>query len=96
MNRVALGLRGDDLLLEACQNPLSVGHGHTQIGDIVKTIRPVDRNDVDKRRFTVSPDLQQPLNPNHASTPDQDNRRENTALTLAPPNLRRSRRQCAK
>ena len=71
LNRVALGLRSNDLLLEASQHPLSVGHGQTQIGDIVKIIRPVDRHDVDKRRFTVSPDLHQPHNPNHASTPGQ-------------------------
>jgi hypothetical protein len=57
LNRVALGLRGNDLPLEACQHPLSVGHGQTQTGDIVKIIRPVDRHDVDKWRFTVSPDL---------------------------------------
>jgi hypothetical protein len=57
LNRVALGLRGNDLLLEACQHPLSVGHGQTQTADIVKIIRPVDRHDVNKRRFTVSPDL---------------------------------------
>jgi hypothetical protein len=57
LNRVALCLRGNDLLLEACQHPLSVGHRQTQTGDIVKIIRPVDRHDVDKRRFTVSPDL---------------------------------------
>jgi hypothetical protein len=68
---VALGLRSNDLLLEASQHPLSVGHGQTQIGDIVKIIRPVDRHDVDKRRFAVSPDLHQPHNPNHASTPGQ-------------------------
>jgi hypothetical protein len=54
---MVLGLRGNDLLLEACQHPLSVGHGQTQIADIVKIIRPVDRQDVDKRRFTVSPNL---------------------------------------
>jgi hypothetical protein len=71
MNRVAFGLRSNDLPLEASQHPLSVGHGQTQIGDIVKIIRPVDRHDVDKRRFTVSPDLHQPHNPNHASTPGQ-------------------------
>jgi hypothetical protein len=38
---------------------------------IVKIIRPVDRHDVDKRRLAVSPDLHQPHNPNHASTPGQ-------------------------
>jgi len=42
-NRLAPGLRGNDLLLEACQHPLPVGHGQSQIGDIVKIIRPVDQ-----------------------------------------------------
>src|SRR5271165_4264401 len=71
LNRVAPGLGGNDLLLEACQYLLPVGHGQTQIGDIVKTIRSVDRHDVGKRLVTVSPDLHQPHNPSHASTPGQ-------------------------
>lgn len=69
LNRVVPGLGGNDLLLEACQYPLSVGHGQTQIGDIVKTIRSVDRHDVGKRLVTISPDLHQPHNPSHAPTP---------------------------
>src|SRR5271165_5551528 len=32
-NGVAPGLRGDDLLLEACQQQLPLGQGQTQIGD---------------------------------------------------------------
>jgi hypothetical protein len=89
LSRVAPGLSGNDLLLEACHHPLPVSHGQTQIGDIVEIIRPVDRHDVGKRLVTVSPDLHQPHNPSHAST-WSDKRRENTALALAPPNLRRS------
>ena len=65
------GLRRNDLLLEACQHLLPVGHGQTQIGDIVKIIRPVDRHDVGKQLFTVSLDFHQPHNPSHASTPGQ-------------------------
>jgi hypothetical protein len=68
---MASGLRGNDLPLEACQHPLSVGHGQPQIGDIVKIIRPVNRHDVAERLFTVSPEFQQPYNPSHAFTPDQ-------------------------
>ncbi len=56
-NRVAPGLRGNDLLLEACKHPFPVGHGQTQIGDIVETIRSVDRHDVGKRLVTISADL---------------------------------------
>jgi hypothetical protein len=36
-------------LFSATRHPLSVGHGQTETGDIVKIIRPVDRHDVDKR-----------------------------------------------
>jgi hypothetical protein len=41
LSRVAPGLGGNDLPLEACQHPLPVSHGQTQIGDIVEIIRPV-------------------------------------------------------
>jgi hypothetical protein len=68
---MAPGLRGNDLLLEACQHLLPVAHGQTQIGDIVKIIRPVDRHDVGEWLFTVSPNLHQPHNPSHASTSGQ-------------------------
>jgi hypothetical protein len=40
-NRVAPGLGGNDLLLEACQHPFPVGRAQTQIGDIIELIRPV-------------------------------------------------------
>jgi DDE domain len=58
-------------ITEACQYPLPVGHGQTQIGDIVETIRSVDRHDVGKRLVPVRFDLHQPHNPSHASTPGQ-------------------------
>jgi hypothetical protein len=45
-NRVASGLRDNDLLLEACKHSLPVGCGQPQIGDIIKIIRAVDRHDV--------------------------------------------------
>jgi len=70
-NRLAPGLGGNDLLLEACQHPLPVGHGQTQVGDIVKIIWPANLHDVGERLFTVSPDFHQPHNPSHASTPGQ-------------------------
>ena len=70
-SRVVPGLRRNDLLLEARQHPLPVGHGQPQVGDIVKIIRPVDRHDGGKRLFTVGPDFHQPHNPRHASTSGQ-------------------------
>jgi hypothetical protein len=71
LNQVVPGLGGNDLLLEACQHLLPVGYAQTQIGDIVETIRSVNRHDVGKRLVTVTPDLHQPHNPSHASTPGQ-------------------------
>jgi len=69
LNRVVPGLGGYDLLWEPCQYLLPVGNRQTQIDDIVKISRSVDRLDVGKRLVTVSPDLHQPHNPSHASAP---------------------------
>src|SRR5271157_5246084 len=88
LNRVASGLGGNDLLLEARQHPLPVGHGQTQIGDIIEIIRPVDRHDVGKRLVAVSPDLHQPHNPSHASTPGQT---KDAKIPLWPPHRVRSK-----
>src|SRR5208283_51066 len=68
---VALGLRRDDLLLEAGQQQLPFGQGHPYVGDITEIIRPVDLQDVGALSLTVSPGFHQPHNPSHASTPDQ-------------------------
>jgi hypothetical protein len=84
LNRVVLGLGGNDLLLEACQHLLPVGHAQTPIGDIVETIRSVDRHEVGKRLVTVSPDLHQPHNPSHASTPGQIQTRKYRSGTRTP------------
>ena len=68
---VAPGLRGDDLLLEACQQLLPFGQGQTQIGDIAEIIGPIDLHDVRALPLTFSPGFHQPHNPSHASTPGQ-------------------------
>jgi hypothetical protein len=52
---VASGLRGDDLLLQACQQQLPVGQGQPQIGDIAEIIGPVDPHDVGALPLTISP-----------------------------------------
>src|SRR5208283_1552071 len=70
-NGVALGLRRDDLLLEAGQQQLPFGQGQPQVGDITEIIRPVDLQDVGALSLTVSPGFHQPHNPSHAPTPDQ-------------------------
>jgi hypothetical protein len=66
-NGVASGLRGNDLLLEACQHSLRLGEGQTQIADIGKIIGPVDPHDVGAPLITISPDLHQPYDPSHSA-----------------------------
>src|SRR4051812_44027092 len=71
LNGVAPGLRGNNLLLEACQQQLSVGYGQTEIGDMAEIIRSVDLHNVDALLFTIFPGFYQPHNPSHASTSGQ-------------------------
>jgi hypothetical protein len=66
-NGVASGLRGDDLLLEACQHSLGFAEGETQIADIGEIIGSVDPHDVGAPLLTISPDLHQPYNPSHST-----------------------------
>src|SRR3954470_23882462 len=68
---VAPGLRGNDLLVEARQQPLPFGQGQPQAGDLTEIIRSVDRHDVNRLVLTVSREFHQPHNPRHASTSDQ-------------------------
>src|SRR5208282_1559211 len=53
-NGVASGLCGDDLLLQASQQPLPLGEGQTQIGDIDEIIGPVDLHDIGAPLLTIS------------------------------------------
>src|SRR3954452_10441503 len=55
-NGVAPGLRGNDLLLEACQQQLSFGQGQPQVGDFTEIIRAVDLHHVNGLVLTVSRD----------------------------------------
>src|SRR5689334_331160 len=68
---VVPGLRSNDLLLQARQQPLPFGQGQAQVGDLTEIIRPVDRHDVYGLVLTVSRDFYQPHNPRHASTSGQ-------------------------
>jgi hypothetical protein len=70
-NGVASGLCGNDFLLEACQQQLSVGYGQTEIGDMAEIIRSVDLHDVDALLFTTITGFHQPHDPSHASTSGQ-------------------------
>jgi hypothetical protein len=63
---VVPGLRSDNLLLEACQQPLRFGQGQTQIGDVAEVIGAVDLHDVCARSLALSANLYQSYNPGHA------------------------------
>jgi hypothetical protein len=89
-NGVAPGLRGNDLLLEACQQQLPVGQGQTKIGDIAEIIGPVDLHHVGALLLTTSLGFHQPHNPSHASTPSHRTDAKNTPLALTPPISRQS------
>jgi len=67
-NGVLPGLRGDDLPLNARQQPLRFGQGQTQVGDVAEIIGPSDFHDVRARLLALNPDLHQPRHPGHAST----------------------------
>src|SRR5690349_18921660 len=67
-NGVVTGLRGNDLLLESCQQQLPFGQGQPQAGDLNQIIGPSDRRDVDAQLLTVSPGFHQPHHPSHALT----------------------------
>src|SRR5690349_17983263 len=56
-NGVVPGLRGNDLLLESRQQPLSLSQGQPQMGDLSQIIGSGDRRDVDGLLLTVSLDF---------------------------------------
>src|SRR4051812_234908 len=62
------GLRGDDLLLDAGQEPLAFGQGQSQIGDVDEAIGPANLHDVRARPLAFRPDFHQPKNPSHLPT----------------------------
>ena len=67
-NRVILGLRGDDLPLNARQQPLRFGQGHSRSGDAAEITGSVDLHDIRARPLAFSAGTHQPQNPGHAST----------------------------
>jgi len=71
LNGMTPGLRRNDLLLEACQQQLSVGYSQTEIGDMAEIIRSVDLHNVDALLFPICSGFHQPHNPRHASTSGQ-------------------------
>ena len=81
-NRMAPSLRGDDLPLNARQQPLRFEQGQTQVGDVDEVIGPSDLQDVCARPLALSPDPHQPQHPSHASTLGQ---RTNAKIANWPP-----------
>jgi len=56
-NSMVPGLRGDDLPLDARQQPLCFGQGQTQTGDIAEVTGAADLHDVRARPLAFSPDF---------------------------------------
>jgi hypothetical protein len=84
-NGMVPSLHSDDLLLEACQQPLRFGQGQTQIGDVAEVIGAVDLHDVCARSLALSANLYQSYNPGHAPPhPEQARKMPRGAYT---PNL---------
>ena len=54
-NRLLPGLRGDDLLLNTRQQPLRLGQGQSQVGDIGDITRTIDLQDVRVRPLASAP-----------------------------------------
>ena len=71
LRRVAVGLRGNDALLNCCQQPLPFGQRQTQVGDIAKTFRPAQLDDIEASRLTISAGFNQPQNPSYPRTPSR-------------------------
>jgi hypothetical protein len=88
-NGVVPGLHSDDLLLEACQQPLRFGQGQAEIGDIAEIIRPIDLHDVCARCLALSPDFTNRTI--QATRHPTQNRRVKCPVALTPPILRQSR-----
>src|SRR6266567_8661198 len=97
-NPVGVCLCGGDLLLKTRQKLLRLGQSQTQIGDIAKTIRPVDLHYVGTAGLAIHPRSNQPQNPSHPRSPSRQNAgpvvtaSSSSPLTLdAPPRLKQTR-----
>ena len=62
---VNAGLRGDDLLLDAGQEPLAFGQGQPQAGQVGEIIRPDDLQDISAVFFSLSTEAHQSHDPGH-------------------------------
>jgi hypothetical protein len=59
------GLRGDDLLLDAGQEPLAFGQGQPQAGQVGEITRPGDLQDIGAVFFPLSAEAHQSHGPGH-------------------------------
>jgi hypothetical protein len=62
------GLRGDDLPLDAGQEPLALGQAQTQGGQIGEVVGPGDPHDVGAAFFPFSSDAHQLHDPDHVAS----------------------------
>ena len=61
-------LRGDDLPLDAGQEPLGLGQAQTQGGQVGEIVGPGDPHDVGAVFFALSPDAHQLHDPGHVAS----------------------------
>ena len=62
------GLRGDDLSLDASQEPLALGQGQAQAGQIGEVVGLGDPHDVGAVFFALGSDAHQLHNPGHVAS----------------------------
>jgi hypothetical protein len=68
------GLRGDDLPLDAGQEPLALGHGQAQAGQIGEVVGLGDPHDIGAVFFALSSDAHQLHDPGHVASTSRGKR----------------------
>jgi hypothetical protein len=82
---VAVGLRRNEALLNARQQPLPFGQRQTQVGNIANTIRPADFHYVETLGLAVDAGSNQTQNPFHPRSPPGINNRPIVSLSSPSP-----------
>ena len=86
-NRMIVGLRGNDRLLNARQKLLRLGQRQPQIRDVAKVVGPADLHHVDTPRPAVSPRFDQLQNPPHPRSPSRQRPDRSYRFRPYPPNV---------
>src|SRR4051795_13086690 len=90
------GLRGDDLLLDAGQQPLALGQGQAQAGQIGEVIGPGDPHDIGAVFFALSSEAHQLHDPDHVVSTSPGKRARRYPLRPRTPNLAAVPWRCAR